>query len=61
MEDADPYDMSAYTPFLIGRVENITIDSIIVDQRKYNQIRVQVSSYPSFSDFKSLIDWFLEP
>lgn len=47
--------MSAFTPFLIGRVENITIDSIIIDQRNYNQIRVQVSSYPSFSDFAIIV------
>ncbi|XP_021758394.1 uncharacterized protein LOC110723347 isoform X1 [Chenopodium quinoa] len=41
LEDVDPYDLSNYTPIIIGRLENISIDSIIIDQRKYNQIRVQ--------------------
>ncbi|XP_056697041.1 uncharacterized protein [Spinacia oleracea] len=39
-EDVDPYELSNYAPFLILRLENISTDSIIIDQRKYNQIRV---------------------
>lgn len=40
-EDVDPCDLSTYTPIIIGRLENISVDSIIIDQRKYNKIRVQ--------------------
>ncbi|XP_010680975.2 uncharacterized protein LOC104896009 isoform X2 [Beta vulgaris subsp. vulgaris] len=41
LEDLDPYDLPTYTPFIIGRLDNISIDSIIIDQRIYSQIRVQ--------------------
>ncbi|KAK9713068.1 hypothetical protein RND81_06G001000 [Saponaria officinalis] len=40
-EDADPSDLTTYTPIIVGRLVNISLDSIILDQRKYNQFRVQ--------------------
>ncbi|KAL9241362.1 hypothetical protein vseg_015482 [Gypsophila vaccaria] len=40
-EDAGPSDLITYTPIIVGRLVNISLDSMILDQRKYYQFRVQ--------------------
>lgn len=43
-KDVDHNDLSACVPIIVGRLENISLDAIFIDQRKYNQIRVQTLS-----------------
>ncbi|KAK9285530.1 hypothetical protein L1049_024725 [Liquidambar formosana] len=40
-QDVDENEPSFYTPIIVARLVNITLDSLVTDQLKYNQIRVQ--------------------
>ncbi|GMH25239.1 hypothetical protein Nepgr_027082 [Nepenthes gracilis] len=37
----DPNVLSIYTPIILGRLENISLDCISIDQQKFYQLRVQ--------------------
>ncbi|XP_020537290.1 uncharacterized protein LOC105639629 isoform X2 [Jatropha curcas] len=40
-QDLDNNEEPCYTPFIVARLGNINLDSIITDQQKYNQISLQ--------------------
>ncbi|KAF6166527.1 hypothetical protein GIB67_005389 [Kingdonia uniflora] len=40
-QDQDPNESTCYSPIIVARLGNISLDSVFTDQNNYNQIRIQ--------------------